>query len=790
MFRHHILLAYRNFKRYKSSFFINLIGLTAGLSCTLLIYLWVNDEVQMDGFHDKTVYQVMQNEHITERVNTVDGTPGILAEALAKEVPDVATAVTTSPAYWLAKSKIALKGKLPVNAAGKFAGKDFFKVFSYPLLSGSADNVLAEKNTVVVSEALAMKLFNSLDVIGREVVWTNAEMEAESHALISGVFKNVQHNSSDRFDFLVSLDVLLTAGNATYAKWNNYGPNTFVSLKKDADPNLFNTRIRDFLKEKGVKDYTLFIRPYADSYLYNQFENGVVAGGRIDYVKLFSLIAVFILIIACINFMNLSTAKASRRLKEIGVKKVMGVSRRSLILQYLSESMMLSFLAMFVSLLIVELALPQFNNMTAKHLSLSFSPGLVFPLLGITIFTGLISGSYPAMYLSGLKPAAALKGKIKLTAGAMWTRQGLVIFQFSVSVILIVAVLIIHKQVEYMQTKNQGYQKDNVLYFETAGKFNGNAAFATEQIKKIQGVVKASSINREFLGDLSYTTGVFNWEGRDPKEVIKFQRADVSTGLIETLGIQMAAGRSFSEKFTSDTSKIIINEAGIKVMRLKDPVGKIFTLWGEDMQIIGVIKDFHFESMHQQIKPMFIRYKPTGTNRIMVKIASGKVKEALAGLGEFNKTYNPGFPLDYKFLDQDFQAQYVAETRVSLLSGYFAVLAVLISCLGLFGLAAFTAERRFKEIGIRKVLGATNLSVVYILSRDFTRPVLIGILIALPIGYVFSRLWLNTFVYKIELQLWFFMAAGFMALLISLITVIFQAYKAAGINPVQAIRAD
>ncbi|RZM29369.1 MAG: ABC transporter permease [Pedobacter sp.] len=790
MFRHQLLLAYRNYKRYKSSFFINLIGLTAGLSCALLIYLWVNDEVQMDRFHDKGLYQVMQNEHFTGRVNTVEGTPGILAEALAKEIPEVATAVTTSPAYWLAKSKIALKGKPPVNAAGKFAGKDFFKVFSYPLLSGSAEKVLAEKNTVVVSEALAIKLFNSVDVIGKEITWTNAEMEAESHALISGIFKNVQSNSSDQFDFLVSLDVLLTAGNATYSKWTNYGPNTFVSLKKEADPKLFNTRIRDFLKEKGLKDYTLFIRPYADSYLYNQFENGAVAGGRIDYVKLFSLIAIFILIIACINFMNLSTAKASRRLKEIGVKKVMGVSRRSLIMQYLLESLILCFMAMFVSLLVVELMLPQFNSITAKHLSLTFSPAIVLSLLGITIFTGLISGSYPAIYLSGLKPAAALKGKIRLSSGAMWTRQGLVVFQFAVSVILIVAVLIIHKQVEYVQTKNQGYQKDNVLYFETAGKFNGNAAFATEQIKKIPGVVNASSINREFLGDLSYTTGDFSWEGRDPKEVIKFQRADVDAGLIETLGIQIAAGRSFSKKFTADTSKIIINKAGIKVMRLKNPVGKTFTLWGEEMQIIGVIKDFHFESMHQQIKPMFIRYKPTGTNRIMVKIAPGKAREALAGLAEFNEAYNPGFPLDYKFLDQDFQAQYVAENRVGLLSGYFAGLAVLISCLGLFGLAAFTAERRFKEIGIRKVLGATNLSVVYILSRDFTRPVLIGIFIALPFGYIFSRIWLDSFAYKIDLQLWFFMAAGLMALFISVITVIFQAYKAASINPVQAIRAD
>ncbi|HKG07661.1 MAG TPA: ABC transporter permease, partial [Pedobacter sp.] len=582
MFRHHLLLIYRNFKKYKGSFFINLIGLSAGLSCALLIYLWVSDELSMDEFQPDRVYQVLQNEHITDNLSTVDGTPGILAEALAREIPEVATGVTTSPGYWLAQSKIAVNESPPIKAAGKFAGKDFFKVFSYTLLSGKADKVLSEKNTVVVSEALATKLFNSVDVIGKELVWSNAEMEAENRALISGVFKNVPSGSSDQFDFLVSLDVLLGVGNSAYTKWDNYGPNTFVLLKKDADPRLFITRIRDFLKVKGVKNYTLFARPYKESYLYNNFENGAVAGGRIDYVQLFSLLAVFILIIACINFMNLATAKASRRLKEVGVKKVMGASRKSLISQYLLESMMLSFTALFISLLAVELMLPQFNQITGKELTLHFSAELLIALLVLTTFTGLMAGSYPAAYLSGLLPSAALKGKLNLAKGAMWVRQGLVIFQFAVSVVLIVAVMIIYKQVEYVQTTKQGYQKDNVIYFETQGKFKNNVKFALDGIKQIPGVLSASGINRELLGDLSYTTGDFAWEGRNPKEVIKFQRADVDAGLIETLGIEMAAGRSFSEKFGADTSKIIINEAGIRVMRLKDPVGKVFKLWGTD----------------------------------------------------------------------------------------------------------------------------------------------------------------------------------------------------------------
>jgi putative ABC transport system permease protein len=495
-------------------------------------------------------------------------------------------------------------------------------------------------------------------------------------------------------------------------------------------------------------------------------------------------------VIACINFMNLSTAKASRRMKEVGIKKVMGARRESLMMQFMAESMMLTFLSLFIALVSVEMLLPGFNNIVGKTLTLNFNLTMMLSLFGITVFTGLISGSYPAVYLSGFNPADALKGKLSPTAATLFTRKGLVVFQFTLSVILIVAVFVIYKQIDYVQSKNLGFKKDNVLYFETDGRVKNNVDQALTMIRQIPGVINASSIDRGFLGDLSFTFGDFSWEGRDPKEVIKFQRAQVNAGLLETLGIEMAAGRSFSTKFGSDTSKMIINQAGIRAMRLAHPVGKVFTLWGKDYQIIGVVKDFHFESLHQVVQPMFFKFNPERTNRIMVKISAGEEKSTIAALQRFYGNYNPGYTLDYKFLDQDYQAQYVSENRVGLLSRYFAVLAILISCLGLFGLAAFTAERKLKEIGIRKVLGASELNIIYTLSKDFTIPVVVAITIALPISYVLTRYWLNSFAYRIELQLWYFVAAGFAALFISWLTVSMQAIKAAHADPIKCLKQD
>ncbi|MBB6270067.1 ABC-type antimicrobial peptide transport system permease subunit [Pedobacter cryoconitis] len=791
MFQHHLLLIYRNFKKYKSSFFINLVGLTAGLTCTLLIYLWVNDELRMDKFQEKgsQLYQVMENEKTEAGINTTDLTAGLLAEALLKEMPEVEDAVMVSPAYWIASSKLSVKNNTGIQGGGLFAGKNFFKVFSYPLISGNADQVLNNKNSIVISAQMAMKLFHSTDVVGKEVTWENSDMVNENHTLISGVFKDIPANSSGKFDFIVSIDPLMVPESGL-RKWESHGPNTFVVLKKGADVEVFNSRIKNFMQSKGVDRRELFIRAYTDSYLYDKYENGKQAGGRIEYVKLFSLIAVFILIIACVNFMNLATARASVRMKEVGIKKVMGASRGSLMMQYMGEAIFLAFLSLFFSLLFVELLLPQFNEVTGKHLFLHFDLKLILALMGITIFTGLISGSYPALYLSGFNPAAALKGKISHSAGELWTRQGLVVFQFTLSVILIVSVLVVYKQIEFVQHTKAGYQKDNVLYIEAEGRLKTNAGTFITALKNIPDVVNASSMDKRFIGDLKGTVGDFNWEGRDPKQVIKFQFAGLNSGLIETMGMEMAGGRAFSSQFGADSTKVIINEAGIKVMGLKDPIGKIFTLWGKELQIIGVMKDVHFESMHEVIKPMFFLYNAKNTNRIMVKIKAGHEKNTVAAILRLYRDFNQGGNPNYKFLDQDFQEQYIAENRISLLSRYFAVLAIVISCLGLFGLASFTAARKLKEIGVRKVLGASEWGIIYSLSKDFIKPVMISILIALPLSYILTKYWLATFAYRIELQLWYFAGAGFLALLISWITVSVQAIKAGLKNPITCLRDE
>jgi putative ABC transport system permease protein len=791
MLQHHFFLFFRTFKKHKSSFLINLIGLSAGLSCSILIYLWVLNETSMDKFHEKSaqLYQVMENSMTAAAINTVDGTSAPLAEALKKEFPEVEDAVMASPTYWLGESRISIKGNNNVAARGKFVGANFLKIFSYPVIIGNVNQMLTGLNKIVISEGLATKLFKTTNVLGKEITWRNGDVEEENHALISGVFKDTPSAASDPFDFLVPQDNFFQIA-PNYLKWGNVGPNTFILLKKGTNVLTFNNKIKDFMLTKGQQHRTLFIRPFADGYLYNSYENGKLTGGRIEYVKLFSLIAIFILVIACINFMNLSTAKASRRMKEIGIKKVIGARRGSLMMQFMAESMILTFLSLFIALVSVEMLLPWFNNIIGKELALNFNWTILLSLFAITVSTGLISGSYPAIYLSGFNPSDALKGKLSQTAATLFTRKGLVVFQFTLSIILIVAVFVIYKQIDFVQSKNLGFKKDNVLYFETDGKVKTNVDQTLSIIKKIPGVINASSIDRAFLGDLSFTFGDFSWEGRDPEEVIKFQRAQVNAGLLETLGIEVAAGRSFSTKFGSDTSKMIINEAGIKAMRLANPVGKIFTLWGKEYQIIGVVKDFHFESLHQVVQPMFFKFNPEQTNRIMVKISAGKEKSTIAHLQRFYEHYNPGYTLNYKFLDQDYQGQYVSENRVGLLSRYFALLAILISCLGLFGLAAFTAERKLKEIGIRKVLGASELNIIYNLSKDFTMPVVMAIVIGLPTSYVLTTHWLNSFAYRIELQLWYFLAAGFLALFISWLTVSMQAIKAANADPIKCLKQD
>jgi len=785
MLRHYLLLIYRNIVRNKSYFFINLTGLTAGLVCTLLIYLWVRDELRMDKFHEKDtrLFQVMEFQKYADEIMTTTSTPGLLAETLKEEIPEIEYAATTT---WINQFTLSIKDH-NVKAKGYYVGPDYFSIFSYQLTEGNPEQVLTDKLSIVISRDLARKLFGTDEnVIGKSV-----ELQHEKSFLVSGIFEGTPASSSYQFDFVLSFENFKDE-NKWVTEWGNNGPSTFALLREGSDANAVSEKIKDFVKARNEKsNVTLFLSPYSERYLHGRFENGKQAGGRIEYVQLFSIIAIFILIIACINFMNLSTARASRKAKEVGIKKSLGAQRQSLVFQYLSESMLTSFLALLLAWAVVWFFLPIFNLITEKRITLSLDDvELVVWFSGITLLTGLIAGSYPALYLSGFKPAAVLKGEVKGSIGELWARKGLVVFQFFLSVILIVSVLVIYRQIDFVQSKNLGYNKEHLIQLPIEGKVEGNVNTFLDEVRKIPGVVSASSLGHSMLGRNSNTSGL-KWEGKNPDDLILFENINVNHGLIETMGIEMAEGRSFSEDFSTDTSKIIFNEAAIRIMNLKDPVGKVIRLWDEyDLEIIGVVKDFHFQSMHDVVNPLFFHLSPENNWNIVIRMEAGSEKETLAALSKFYLDYNPGFTFEYKFQDQEYAKMYAAEQRVATLSGYFASIAVLISCLGLFGLATFTAERRLKEIGIRKALGSSSTSIVMLLSGDFTKMVLLSVFIGIPVSYWLLSKWLERFAFHIELNAWYFIAAGLIALVIAWVTVAWQAIKAASVNPVKCLRTE
>lgn len=463
MLKHSFVLIFRSLKRFASTFFINLIGLSTGLACALLVYLWVNDELTIDKFHenDSQLYQGLLNLHNTSGIETAHATPGILAESLAGEMSEVESAIATTLGMDVPPFALTV-GDKNIKASGLYAGKEFFSMFSYNLIKGEESQVLTDKNSMVISEKLAKILFNTTEnVVGKSV-----QFQREQPFVISGVFEDVPAKSSSKFDFVISFEKLKDQF-PSIKEWGTTAPRTFVLLKEGTDIKKFNAKVAGYIKSKQAdSNAKLFFRPYSDKYLYDKYENGVQAGGRIEYVKLFSIIAVFILIIACINFMNLSTAKASRRLKEVGIKKAIGAGRETLIFHYLGESLVMAFLSLFTAIVLVLILLPQFNEITGKELTFDFNLNLILSIIGITVLTGLFAGSYPALYLSGFNPVAVLKGTFSTSAGEVWARKGLVVFQFTISVVLIVSVLVVYKQIEYVQSKNLGYTKDNIIAFE------------------------------------------------------------------------------------------------------------------------------------------------------------------------------------------------------------------------------------------------------------------------------------------------------------------------------------
>jgi hypothetical protein len=780
MLASNLLLAFRNFKRFKGTFFINLSGLSTGLAAVLLIYLWASDELQMDKFHenDKQLYQVM------ERVENSEGivqpfTPGLLAEALKDEIPDIEYSVTVSDPNWFTPFTITAK-TTNVKAVGLYAGKDFFNMFTFPLLQGRKDALLSDKNSIVISKTLATKLFKSPEnLIGQTVIF-----EHDKEFTVTGIFNDVPYNSTYQFDFILPFESL-----GKFQSWDDNGPSTYVQLKKGSNPSSIDSKIAGLLKSKSPQSgISLFLRQFSDAYLYGKYENGVQAGGRIEYVKLFSAVAVFILIVACANFMNLSTARASKRLKEIGIKKAVGADRRSLVMQYLAESVLMAFIALFFALLLTQLLLSSFNEITNKNLSLKFDLDSIVGIFSLTFITGLLAGSYPAFYLSGFKPALVLKGKMIHSGIDVWFRKGLVVFQFVLSIIFVLGFLVVYQQISLIETRSPGFTKDNVIYFPREGTVKNTTETFLSEIKNIPGVSNAASIGSSIIGGY-YADDNLEWPGKSSDEKITFEMQPVSADLIETLAIHVKEGRSFSKE-VSQSPKLIFNESAIAAMGLTDPIGKRIKVFGADFEISGVVEDFHFKSIHEKVKPFFFMLDLSHTRYIMVRLENGVEEQTIRRLETFYKSYNPGFTLDYKFLDEDFRAQYDTEQKTKALLKYSAALAVLISCLGLIGLSSFVAEKRIKEVGIRKVMGSSVMRIVFLLSNDFSKLILIAITIGLPVSYLLVKSWLSNFANHIDLTVWYFFGTGIAIFLVSWISIASQVFQAARANPLKNLRSE
>jgi len=755
----------------RQSTILNLIGLSTGLACALLIWLWLHDELQTDRFHKNgdRLYQVMATQQTGNLADTGPGTAGALAQELTHTIPGIEQAVTMAPEMWFEPFTLS-DGDNTISATGNFASKDFFSVFSFDLLEGNKNTVLADKHAMVISRSLALRLFHTTEnVIGKTLTWKLFDFKQP--VTITGVYNDMPANSTIRMDFVLNFGAWVDEMPVSGDLGNGTGPfETYVLLKPGTDISHVQAGL-----SKWPFKIQLSLRSFTDRYLQE--------GSRMAYVRMFGLIAIFILIIACINFMNLSTANAAGRMKEVGIRKAIGASRATLIRQFLGESVLLSFIALGLAIGIVMLLLPSFNAITGKQLSLH----LDYVAVAITLVTGLLAGSYPAFYLTGFHPVITLKGKFLQTSANAWARKGLVVFQFVVSVIFIIAVLVIYKQIKYIQQKSLGFKKENVIYFQADGPAMEHKEALIAGLKQIPGVVNASSMMRNIIMPAGVPDSHIQWDGKNKNNEIRFTQMLVNYDLPETLGMTLLQGRTFSRKFSTDKDGVILNETAVKAMGLTNPIGKTIYTENVPVQIIGVVRDFHFNSLHDAIQPYIFRLWPEYSIITMVSIKDVSTIDRVAA---YYKQFNPGYSFNFKFLDDAVQAQYKSEKVIGSLSKYFAGLAILISCLGLFGLTAFTAERRKKEISIRKVLGASVKQLAFLLSGDFLQLVVIAIVVAFPLATWMMEKWLQGFAYRIHLQPGIFVLAALATLLITVCTISFQSLKAAFSNPVKALRAE
>ena len=790
MFRNYLKIAIRSLLKQKLYSGINIFGLALGMACALLIGLWVKDELSYDRFlpNAESIHfvRVNYNFHGGE-IQTAFATPDPLQEAIEKDVPQVA-AVTKLNWGW---ETLVRAGEKVAKEKGHYATADFFGVFDLPALYGDPKIALANPNQIVISRKVAEKYFPNGLALGKTL-----QLDNDKYYTVGAVIENLPTTSTLRLDWLVNWKAQEQPWQKT---WGNNSYLTYVRLKPGATVAQTEAVMKGIYPRyaKFDNNEVPILQAITDLHLYGDFKNGKVVGGRIDYVRIFSIVALFILIIACINFMNLATARSAMRAKEVGIRKVVGALRSSLVGQFLSESILTSVLAVGLALFLVWSVVPTFNAVFDKQLTLDLSsPTLWLIIAVLVLITGLLSGSYPALFLSSLQPIKILKGRLQVGSGRSATspaffRRTLVVFQFSLSIFLIVGMLAVGRQMAYLHTKHLGLDRENVVYMTLEGNLtNYEKTELMRQALLQTPSIAGATVTAHLPLNIQSTTTDLHWPGQDPKQLVSIAAMSVGNDFIKTTGIRLIAGRDFRTNSYADTSAYIINEAAAKLMGMDKPVGKQITFWFGKGPVIGLMKDFHLNSLHQPIGPLVLTYMPPNVQYLMVKPRNGQTPQAIADLERLTKQFNPNYPFTYHFLDEAYEKLYNAEQQVNTLVNYFGMLAILISCLGLFALAAFTAEQRTKEIGVRKVLGASVASIVTLLSKDFLRLVLIALVLASPLAWWAVDTWLGTFAYREELTGWMFAGAGLLAVGIALLTVSYQSIKAALMNPVTSLRSE
>ncbi len=789
MFKNYFKIAVRNLWKNKGYSLINISGLAIGMAVATLIGLWVQYERSYDSFHanEKNIGIIMKKTFFNNEKGTQTGVMLPLYDELKANYPEVEHITRLD---W-GDNHSLVTGEKKISKQGHFADPDFLKMFSFPLVKGNADKVLKDPYSIVLNESLANTLFGKTDPIGKVI-----KIDNQYDVKVTGVLKDVPKNSSLQFDFLMPYELnILTSDFVRNAKtqWQNNFLQNIVELNDGVSMDGFSKKIARIVQQKAndKKEGTLFVHPMEKWHLYSDFKDWVNVGGLIQYVRLFSVIGLLVLIIACINFMNLSTARSEKRAKEVGIRKAIGSQRKHLIAQFLGESLFTAFIAFILSLIIVKLCLPLLNDVGFNNVTLNFSNVLLLVILFAgCIITGLLAGSYPALYLSGFTPVKVLKGTFQPGKSANLPRKILVVTQFSFSIALIIGTLVIFQQVQYAKNRPLGYNPNNLLSFSLSSDLSKNYD-AMKQDLLATGYVEAVTKSSSPMTGVYNQWGDFSWEGKDPNSHPLFAAIMVDYDYDKVSQIKLKEGRFFSKQFSTDSNTVILNESAVKLMGFKNPVGKTIKFGNQSVTIISVVQNVIMQDPFKSVMPAVMLLRPYFVYQGLLRFRQGAdIRKALAAITPVMEKYNPAYPFEYHFTDEEFNKKFEAENQVGKLSGIFAALAIFISCLGLFGLASFMAERRIKEIGVRKVLGASVSQLWLLLSKEFVLLVIISCVIASPLALYFLQSWLKKYEYHINISPLIFINAAVVAIVITLITVSFQAIKAAVANPVKSLRTE